>query len=87
MPGKSDSLIPKELLDELGLTRPYDPESTAASLAEETEAAHSDEPDGSLPEEDDDNPFQESDEALPDEAEERALDRDPSREGSRFGEI
>jgi hypothetical protein len=86
MPGKSDSLIPKELLDELGLTRPYDPESTAASLSEEAEAAGG-EPDGSLPEVNDDNPFQESDEALPDEAEERALDRDPSKEGSRFGEV
>ena len=40
-----------------------------------------------LPEEDDDNAYQESDEALPDDAEERALDRDPSKEGSRFDEI
>ena len=46
-----------------------------------------DEPQGELPEEDDDNPFQESDEALPDDEEERALARDPSREGSRFDEI
>ena len=40
-----------------------------------------------LAEEDDDNPFQESDDALPDDEEERALSRDPSREGSRFDEI
>jgi hypothetical protein len=42
---------------------------------------------GELPGEDDDNPFQESDEALPDDREESALRRDPSKEGSRFGEV
>jgi hypothetical protein len=36
---------------------------------------------------DDDNPYQESDEALPDDAEEAAIRRHPSREGSRFDEI
>lgn len=44
-----------------------------------------DEEDESL-EEDDDNPYQESDEALPDDDEERALRRNPSGEGGRFGE-
>jgi len=44
-------------------------------------------PDGSLPEEDDDNEYQESDEALPDDREERAIARDPDREGGRFDEI
>lgn len=43
--------------------------------------------DGDLPGEDDDNPFQDSDEALPDDREEAALRRDPSKEGSRFGEV
>lgn len=42
---------------------------------------------GDLPEEDDDNPYQESDEALPDDLEEKVIQRDPSREGSRFDEI
>ena len=37
-------------------------------------------------EDDDDNPYQESDEALPDDEEEAAISRDPSREGTRFGE-
>jgi hypothetical protein len=40
-----------------------------------------------LPEEDDDNAYQNSDEALPDDAEERAITRDPDREGGRFDEI
>ena len=40
-----------------------------------------------LDEEDDDNPYQNSDEALPDDEEERALSRDPSKEGSRFDEV
>lgn len=35
----------------------------------------------------DDNAYQESDEALPDDEEEAAINRDPSREGSRFDEI
>ena len=35
----------------------------------------------------DDNPYQESDAALPDDAEEAAIRRDPSREGSQFDEI
>ncbi|MDI6025017.1 hypothetical protein QBK99_02160 [Corticibacterium sp. UT-5YL-CI-8] len=38
-------------------------------------------------EEDDDNPMQDSDEALPDDEDERVLTRDPSKEGSRFGEV
>ena len=42
---------------------------------------------GDLPEEDDDNPFEESDEALPDDEEERALARNPGKEGSRFDEV
>jgi hypothetical protein len=42
---------------------------------------------GDQPEEEDDNPYQESDEALPDDAEEAALKRDPSKEGSRFDEV
>jgi hypothetical protein len=42
---------------------------------------------GDQPEEDDDNPYQESDEALPDDAEEAALTRDQSKEGSRFDEV
>ncbi|MFI0846316.1 hypothetical protein [Mesorhizobium sp. IMUNJ 23232] len=42
---------------------------------------------GDLPDEDDDNPYQESDEALPDDLEEKVIQRDPSREGSRFDEI
>ncbi|UCI09726.1 hypothetical protein [Mesorhizobium sp. B1-1-8] len=45
------------------------------------------EAEGALPEEDDDNPYQNSDEALPDDEEERALSRDPSKEGSRFDEV
>ncbi|WP_246676987.1 MULTISPECIES: hypothetical protein [unclassified Mesorhizobium] len=44
------------------------------------------EKDGELPEEDDDNAYQNSDEALPDDDEERAIGRDPSREGRRFDE-
>lgn len=46
-----------------------------------------DEPSGDLPGEDDDNAYQNSDEALPDDAEERAITRDPDREGGRFDEI
>lgn len=42
---------------------------------------------GDLDEESDDNAFQRSDEALPDDREERAIRRDPDREGSRFDEI
>jgi hypothetical protein len=42
---------------------------------------------GDLAEENDDNAFQGSDEALPDDREERAIWRDPDREGSRFDEI
>ncbi|CDX22520.1 conserved hypothetical protein [Mesorhizobium sp. ORS 3324] len=45
------------------------------------------EPKGTLPEEDDDNAYQESDEALPNDEEERALSRDPSKEGTRFDEV
>lgn len=45
------------------------------------------EPDGELPGEDEDNPYQNSDEALPDDGEERAIARDPSREGGRFDEV
>jgi hypothetical protein len=42
---------------------------------------------GEHPEEDDDNPYQESDEALPQEKEEKLLNRDPSKAGTRFDEI
>jgi len=42
---------------------------------------------GDLPEEDDDNPYMESDEALPDDLEERAIRRNPSREGGTFDEV
>jgi hypothetical protein len=42
---------------------------------------------GEHPEEDDDNPYQESDEALPEEKEEKLLNRDPGKEGTRFDEI
>jgi hypothetical protein len=35
----------------------------------------------------DDDPYQESDEALPDDAEERVIDRNPSREGGAFDEV
>jgi hypothetical protein len=45
-----------------------------------------DEPSGELPGEDDDNEYQESDEALPDDEEERAIARNPGREGGRFDE-
>ena len=34
-----------------------------------------------------DDPYQESDEALPDDAEERVINRNPSREGGAFDEI
>ena len=44
-------------------------------------------PTGELPGEDDDNPYMESDEALPTGKEERALDRDPSRDRDRFDEV
>jgi len=49
--------------------------------------APSAEPSGELPGEDDDNEYQESDEALPDDEEERAIARDPAKEGSRFDEV
>ncbi len=35
----------------------------------------------------DDDPYQESDEALPDDAEERVINRNPSREGGTFDEV
>ena len=57
-------------------------------LAEEDADDASDaEPDGELDGEDDDNAYQESDDALPDDAEEKAIARDPSREGGLFDEI
>ncbi len=34
-----------------------------------------------------DDPYQESDEALPDDAEERVIDRNPSREGGAFDKV
>lgn len=67
--------------------RPEANENDNLPLADLPEELIDDEPDGDLPEEDDDNPFQESDEALPDDLEERVLDKDPSRQGSRFDEI
>lgn len=42
---------------------------------------------GVLPGEDDDNEYQESDEALPGDAEERAITRNPGKEGGRFDEV
>lgn len=67
--------------------RPEANENDNLPLADLPEELIDDEPDGDLPEEDDDNPFQESDEALPDDVEEMVLDKDPSRQGSRFDEI
>lgn len=67
--------------------RPEANENHNLPLADLPEELIDDEPGGDLPEEDDDNPFQESDEALPDDLEERVLDKDPSRQGSRFDEI
>lgn len=46
-----------------------------------------DDPSGDLPGEDDDNEYQESDEALPDDEEERAIERNPGKEGGRFDEV
>lgn len=60
---------------------PFAPEAEAEEQEIEGEVP------GDLPEEDDDNPYQESDEALPDDLEEMVIQRDPSREGSRFDEI
>ncbi|OWK21058.1 hypothetical protein [Mesorhizobium amorphae] len=57
------------------------------SVAVENGASDTRETEGILPEEDDDNSYQNSDEALPDDDEERALSRDPSKEGSRFDEV
>lgn len=37
--------------------------------------------------ESEDDPYQESDEALPDDAEERVINRNPSREGGTFDEV
>ncbi|CDI07842.1 hypothetical protein QE372_001186 [Agrobacterium pusense] len=37
--------------------------------------------------ESEDDPYQESDEALPDDAEERVINRNPSREGGAFDEV
>jgi hypothetical protein len=37
--------------------------------------------------ESEDDPYQESDEALPDDAEERVIDRNPSREGGAFDDV
>lgn len=34
-----------------------------------------------------DDPYQESDEALPDDAEEKVIDRNPSREGGAFDDV
>jgi hypothetical protein len=57
------------------------------SIHENGDVRFEEEPDGELPSEDDDNPYQESDAALPDREEERVLQRDPSKEGDRFGEV
>jgi hypothetical protein len=37
--------------------------------------------------ESEDDPYQESDEALPDDAEERVINRNPSREGGAFDDV
>jgi hypothetical protein len=37
--------------------------------------------------ESEDDPYQESDEALPDDAEERVINRNPSREGGTYDEV
>ena len=60
---------------------------TPDSLPENGDFRYEPEDDGELPEEEDDNAYQNSDEALPDDREERAIARDPSREGGRFDEI
>lgn len=44
------------------------------------------EKDGEPPDENDDNAYQESDEALPDDEEERAISRDPSKQGGHSNE-
>jgi hypothetical protein len=67
--------------DDIEAADPFAPEPEAEDPEIEGEVP------GDLPEEDDDNPYQESDEALPDDLEEKVIQRDPSREGSRFDEI
>ncbi|QPC91581.1 hypothetical protein [Mesorhizobium sp. INR15] len=56
------------------------------TISEDDGGASSIEKDRDLAEEDDDNAYQNSDDALPDDEEERAISRDPSREGGRFDE-
>lgn len=51
------------------------------------ETAESGEVPGALPDEDDDNAYQESDAALPDDLEEKAINRNPSKEGGHFDEV
>jgi hypothetical protein len=67
--------------DDIEAADPFEPEAELEDEEIEGEVP------GELEEEDDDNPYQESDEALPDDLEEKVIQRDPSREGSRFDEI
>ncbi|MEO9337994.1 hypothetical protein ABFT80_11175 [Mesorhizobium sp. SB112] len=57
------------------------------SVSENGDIRYDVEKSGELPEEDEDNAYQNSDEALPDDQDEKALKRNPSKEGGRFDEV
>lgn len=83
----NDNTLPEEDRNQLGM-RQLDWDAFAAgdtAAFSQMDGQKSQDP--AADDEEDDNPFQDSDEALPDDREERALDRDPSKEGSRFGEV
>ena len=84
--GEQPDLVPPMDDTDIPATRPedadlFDDQADLVPLDQEQEEADD------VIGEDDDNPYEESDEALPDDREERSINRDISREGSRFGEI
>lgn len=84
----NDNTLPEEDRNQLGMRQPdWDALAAGDAAASFSQMNGQKSQDPATEDEEDDNPFQESDEALPDDREERALDRDPSKEGSRFGEV
>lgn len=84
----NDNILPEEDRKQLDIRHP-DWDALAGGVASSSTSASQREADRdpAAQDEDDDNPFQDSDDALPDDREESVLDRDPSKEGSRFGEV
>ncbi|MGE0230385.1 MAG: hypothetical protein AB7O39_15820 [Flavobacteriaceae bacterium] len=74
-------------IDAVDVANPVEPDAIAQAQSETDAASLGVERTELIPGETDDNPYNESDEALPDDKGERALRRNPSREGGRFDEV